>query len=147
MNYIDNKISQADSQLHWFWRVTTKWYFFPVFYAFLAFLIAAVFIPVREGYYSNLLDFFETFGFTLMLMPFGIAFFISPNLDKISMGGVFIAWGTIIFWLISMILVPYFKLRKNKVIRWLIFTTLIIMILSFAGRVGIILSGQPLVHD
>ena len=61
-----------DSQLHWFWKLTTKRYFFPVFYFSLLALQTIVYFINKEGI-SVLLHPIYIFGNMIIFMFFAPA--------------------------------------------------------------------------
>ena len=133
-----------DLQLHWFWKLTTKRYFFPVFYFSLLALQTIVYFFNKEGI-SVLLHPIYIFGNMIIFMffaPAGLLYltFILQGKDynlgvMQSITAVFL----IIFWLlipISISKIYIYKSRHNKVLKWFILTLIIVMLISFVGFFG-----------
>lgn len=67
------KQNADDSQLHWFWRLTTKWWFFPVFYISLS--LITFFLSILFIKFNHPLSFaIETSLITLFMMPNGLVY-------------------------------------------------------------------------
>ena len=135
---ISPKQEVNDSQLHWFWRLTTKWWFFPLFYFILALILALLaFIQDPSHIWGYIF-------LSIILMPQGLIGFLTVLLS--SHGNVvnlqqelgfsnfvvlYFAIAVII--IISYSWIIYSKYRLNKVLKWLIIILMLIIILSFSG--------------
>ncbi|MBI2659428.1 hypothetical protein HYX05_05015 [Candidatus Woesearchaeota archaeon] len=121
-----------DSQLHWFWRLTTKWWFFPVFYVFLVVLL--VIIWKIKGENENFIPLF--FGLVIT-MPDGLLFFVElvqgPSNDRYLQLAAFFPFIFHIFLITSVSIIVYFKYKEGRVLRWIILPLLILLISSFIG--------------
>ena len=118
-----------------FWEVTAKWYFFPIFYVLLVLLL--IFIKLK----GNLFGEGAIFGYfipVVVSMPSGLLYFIYfPPLSKyiteaIQLPLIFSFHAVSV---ISIILIQYFKIRRNKILKWLIITLLVLILLAFFGCV------------
>ncbi len=70
--------------IHWFWRLTTKWWFFPVFYVMVALLLT-----LQNIAYEGLKDESPAFLFFVFAFSAGIYFFLKLfNLERIALGYV-----------------------------------------------------------
>jgi len=123
---------QNNDELHWFWRLTTKWWFLPAFYIFLALLVP---LFVNEGTSA---DVWSAYFISIMIMPVGILWFFSFLInEKILYDYIQIPFLIIshIFQISSIILIQLYKSKFNKVLKWLIILLLFLIILSFIGCV------------
>lgn len=122
-----------DSQLHWFWRITTKHYFFPFYYIGLTLLLAIMF-----GYGGI---------FPLLIgMPIGLTYLIALPLEGLHqqklINSDFAAILAVSFHLIyttGIFTINIYK-KKGILLKWLIITLFLLATLSFVGCAGIILS-------
>lgn len=126
------KQPSGDSNLHWFWKLATQWWFFPVFCLIIVFVLSI---------YLNLKDIFdyppEFFDFmlsSLAILPMGLVSYFVATLDINYILGYFLMALSYLFFIISLILIPYYKIKKNKVNKvliialfWLIIVTIIIL--------------------
>lgn len=122
-----------DSQLHWFWKLTTKWWFFPLFYLFLA--IFLVIIWKIKGSDKNFIPLF--FGLIIM-MPDGLLAILNllriiPKNVFFSSLGLFFPYIFNALSILSIIVIVYYKNKKNQILKWLLLTLLILLLLSFIG--------------
>ena len=131
-----------DSELHWFWRLTTKWWFFPVFYTLFAMINAIIF--AIKGQLTLSKGFSESFIPSLFLAPNGILYFLllpawlfiydkqplDPGLGFLSFPIAFIVDLFITF---SIILIQYYFITKNKVLKAMIITNGLLFIISYLG--------------
>lgn len=137
---IINKKSD-DSQLEWFWELTTKWWFFPVFYVFLTFLVTIIW--KLKGHEDSFLGLFSAL---LLVLPSGIIFILqfirtfgilSPfngTFDQFINAASMVAPLIFLpFMLLSIIRIAYYKIKKGKILKWLIITLLLYLTLSFVG--------------
>ncbi len=120
-----------ESELHWFWNLTSKWWFFPVFYVTITFLT-----------YLNVYDKndYELWVFLLflLLLPAGLIFYIDTILQFFNLSDI-VYWELPmlsalifhIFLIISIFFIFYFRSRKNKILKILIITLIILILLSF----------------
>ena len=123
---------EVSPQLHWFWRLTTKWWFFPLFYITLALILA-----VAVGNPLAIL-------MIVIFMPLGLLVWPSIILGG-SKGGSALGIMELIFVCLIMIipylLIVYAKYRLNKVLKWLIIILMLMMALSFLGWFWLLYSG------
>lgn len=117
------------SKLDKFWEITSKWYFFPALYLILSFLI---FIYLR-GYED--IEPIKILLLTIYLVPNGVFYFIYLYTgNKISViFGNFLPLFYFTFVIVVTLIIQYFKLRKNRIIKWLILLILLLFILTFFG--------------
>ena len=129
------KSFSSNKDVHWCWKITTKWWFFPVFYLFLA-LLGAVIWKLKGGEK----EFLNYFIVLLIFMPAGLALFLGPILEKVSLG--MFQSGEVLISLpyffhplafISYIVILYYKYKKHRIIKWLVLALLILLVLSFIG--------------
>ncbi|MEK6984597.1 MAG: hypothetical protein AABX33_08535 [Nanoarchaeota archaeon] len=125
-----------NSELHWFWELTTKGWFFPVFYVSLV-----LFLSLVHAYIDKEWSLFVFLQF-LYLMPSGLGVLLNLlniNFKEDTYFKVLYVWPLIfhLITLISIIAIVYFKQKKSIIIKWLIITLLLLMILSFVGCVGL----------
>ena len=151
-----------NSKLHWFWKITTKWWFFLVFYYSLYLIFNILYEFFRPGGYNSL-DFHYTFFLirrdggifgilsflfrsiagilgesllSLLFFPFGLVAILDlifPNSGDFLSFFPFFIGNAFIFSL--MIAIPYFKYKKKQILKWLIIALFLVMILSFSGCV------------
>ena len=131
--------STDDSQLHWFWKYTTKWWFFPVYYVVLVFLLSFLYMLDKKEILALL-----GFAYILISMPIGLLYL--ANIPKEGTYQVLSEWdGSYIFILLFIVLfsiITYYKYKKETILKWLIITLFLLITLSFVGCAGIILSGS-----
>ena len=103
-----------DSKLNWFWRITTKWYFFP-FYYLLVFLLSRFFIIYDT---RSSLDYFRPMFYAVPLVILYILGYIIKIIHyKISLSAFF-SLLPIIIWIYHILLisifvfVPYYRIKK-----------------------------------
>lgn len=132
-----------DLKLHWFWNLTTKWWFFPLFAYLLSFLYLLIFDSGQLFYYDITWSLWLTFGMFISI-PSGIAYFIIAVIQLITGWNMFFVGGIVIM-LTSATFYVYFavsifkivKSKENKIFKKRIITLFLLIILSF---IGIILS-------
>lgn len=142
------QIKQSDEQLHWFWKLTTKWWFFPLLYVSLALIFSFIYsaqnyIEERLNILSYLLGVLQIFPLTLILMPFGIFYFIYiltgyklSDLGWLRRLYIVLYFGTIAVFLFNLVVYKYEgEYSMGVKHRWMIITLLLVLILSFAGCV------------
>ena len=121
------KQNPDDPQLHWFWKITTKWWFFPVFYV----IIGSTFFIKNSP--KNIIPLH--FLLFLILAPSGILFYFNMFMTIqglwLSYVVSFISYLFIIF---SYFLIQYYN-SKKKILKWLIIVLLFYIIISFVGCV------------
>lgn len=134
------KQTSNDSQLHWFWRITTKWWFFPAFYVLAIVVLAIYFNPtifLSPFYFlsGSILVFF-TLPLGLFYYQRGLDIMLSSNYPSLNLKYLILIILILISYIsifIPMILIPYYKLKKNMVLRGLIIVTILLVISSFYG--------------
>jgi len=125
-------IENNKEELHWFWKITSKWYFFPIFYVFLAFIVA--FISAIKD--KNLSQIWEFSLYSLVWMPNGLNYY--PQYFDIKLeynGSIF----SLIFFGVSLsiiIIIQFFKIKYKKILKPFIIVLLILFILAFSGCVA-----------
>ena len=133
------KSKESDEQLHWFWELTTKWWFFPVFYIFLIFILMILWAYLSTNSFSLL---GETFGPSLVMMPTGLGYYIQLPIDLFSKEPLspelgFIFWPVafiVDLWMIFlMFYIPYCKIKRNIIPKRLIISLYLVIILSLVG--------------
>ena len=124
----DLKQNPDDTQLHWFWRLTTKWWFFPAFYVVLALLIPT-FGTSADVWYAYLIS--------IAYMPLGIMFLLDLTKNNVFMDYLSIPFLIIfhIFLFSSIFIIHHYKVKKKIILKRLIILLLLFIILSFGGCV------------
>lgn len=120
-----------------FWRISSKWYFFPAFYALLVLLFVFVLSgeqSYRNGSFLDLEEFGETFLLAIYFLPNGLLL-ILPEAKRMIGEELFFVFPAIFhaFWIISTIVIQIFKYKKKKILRWLVIAVFVAMIISFLG--------------
>jgi len=118
-----------DIQLHWFWKVTTKPYFLPLFYTILALLLGIIDGLMRKEGIT-----IEGVIYAFAFMPQGLGFLVLwvGLIDLIQeIPPIYFIFHPLL--LISIFVINYYKSKKNIILKWLIITWLLLIILSFAG--------------
>jgi len=133
-------IGSNTQELRGFWRIATKWYFFPLFYTILVLLLTVIPFSIKS---RSLSVHMEIFLETLAFMPAGLLVLLEfAGIDIDHLGIDFIRTENLVFILpifffvfaiASIISIQYFKNRKGKILKWLIITLLLVMLLSFLG--------------
>jgi len=127
-----------DSQLHWFWKLTTKWWFFPVFYIILAMVYPIIVLNMEKFQgSSNFKDaYLEVLGTVIVFMPAGLSYYLTLiGLDEDFFATIMVFIFPV-FAIGSIILIQLYKLKKKKILKWLIILILLLMILSFFGCIA-----------
>ena len=132
-----------DSQLHWFWKLTTKWWFFPVLYITLSLLVMLTIVLFSLKKIGGISDFFSLWMLIILFMPSGIFAIINLLLihktfftDGLAVLGYLLPGALIHVFHITLIIVIYRAWKnKRKLLRWLILTLFFLMILEFSGCV------------
>lgn len=153
------ELKESDEQLHWFWKLTTKWWFFPVFYVSLALVLTIIVLVVyaNQSKFSDIRNPFGLFALIIIFMPGGLVsmlnVFSNPNVLLNSNSMVAVPFPglmsdnlriilTFIYHPLAILsVISIFKNRK-KILKWLILTLLFTMLLSFSGCIVWLLSGQ-----
>ena len=137
---MQNSILRKDdngTKLNWFWTITTKAWFFPVYYLLLAFLLYIVLLISGDPAPPLALFLF----YIILSMPIGLIYityipFYGLN-DKTYQDGstlfYFMFIGFYLFFALTISLVQNFKNKKNKILKWMIIILLILITLSFLG--------------
>jgi len=130
-----------------FWKLAIKWYFFPVLYIILAILFTLISL-IKES--KGLNDFEELGGIFLMTLYFlpnglillieGFGSYVRGKVDQDFFLVFPIAFH--IFWIASVGVIQFFKIKRDRIIRWLIITVFLAMILSFIGCTENLLVGK-----
>lgn len=133
------KVQKSNRELHWFWKLTTKWWFFPILYLslVLTFSVITSIKSFTSGINSMLRNTLGTFLYTLILMPGGLVYFLQKLIDPTNFTDVAISLSLIFhpFAILSIILIYYFRYKKKIILNWLILILLLLIILSFSGCV------------
>lgn len=127
-----------DKELHWFWRVTTTWYFFPLMYlslALIALILKILFIEY-DGVYLDIflvITYFSTSYLQLLEYLLGVfhlsTFFIFGRYINYSFFVWAILFHIIIF--LSSPIIYYYRLKHKKILKFLIILILSFLFLSF----------------
>lgn len=95
-----------DSQLHWFWRITTKWWFFPLFFYVTSLLLASIF------------ERFFNYGMSIWYL--GAPFFLSQGIlyffQDVGVQYLGFAW-ILVHWLIQATFYVYFIVSIVKIVK------------------------------
>ncbi len=141
--------SVSNENLHPFWKFTIKWWFFPSLYIFLASLYiiivgltAAELLPgYIDGEHANLLIlYFMPHGLIYLLETFPIIKYIFQLVYYIPGASFLFDRGFFplffhLFFIASIIKIQNDKIKKRKVLKWLIVTLILLLVLSFSGCV------------
>ena len=123
-----NKENSKRKFSDWFWDITTRWYFFPVFYVMLALILTFSLTLKGRVKFS---EFFRLLGWLLALMPLGISL-VFPILSKKKFEYITSVL-LYAFPLFSVAVIQYYKIKKKKIIKWLIMTLVLYLLLCFYG--------------
>jgi len=138
------------SEIHWFWRLTTKWYFFPSLYLILAIILSMLAIILKsnvfESQLSEIKDFPNALSFMLIFLGSGLIFLILPSITSLlevpRFMPDFFSWALVlishIFIISSYFVIPYFWKKKKIILKKLIIVLLIFLLLNFSSCVFII---------
>ena len=131
----------TEKELHWFWKLTTKWWFFPAFYVFLAFLLAIfesdVYLEIQlYGLPDGMLYTFGNFIGSLLTMSTGLLFWFQKIIPQDNwLLRLYLALFFIPLVIACTLAIYFFKHKKNKILKWLIVTSILLMVLSFLGLI------------
>ena len=127
-------MKNKQEEANWFWELTTKWWFFPVFYVLIIFILYLIVIITRTKvptlfWESFIVPFYGLF----ITMPFGLVYFVwGSKIMKYIVNYIFVFFFYLLF-ITSIITICYYKAKKNKILKWLIITWIILLVLSFVG--------------
>ena len=140
------KENPYDSQLHWFWRLTTKWWFFPLLYILLN--LATLTLAGNLGSLFKNFSFYKIFTLIMMGSGFYLVIFpiILPIINPItattspvySITNPFVLYTTFYYYLLYFILfifpiiiIQYYKHYKNRTLKWLVIILLSLTFVDF----------------
>ena len=138
---VGNNQNADDSQLHWFWKLTTKWWFFPVFYislSLVAFLISVILVLTIESTFDM-----DDALLILITMPAGVIILLE-NIPAVSLGwSVFVVMQIFIvlfyiYFICCFATILYYRYKKNTILKKNIVILLLVIILSFLGTLLLI---------
>ncbi len=141
----DNPVQQTQHSFD-FWKLAVKWYFFPILYVVLALLFVIIRIIKENGEFNDFGDLGGTFLLTLYFLPNGLIFLIKELGSYLGrkVGEEFFFIFPIvfhIFWIASVGVIQFFKIKRGKIIRWLVIAVFLAMLLSFIGCTQNLLTG------
>ena len=141
---IDSTQESPSPSANKFWELTREWYFFPISYLLLSIIFALIWISIMK----STQQFLTILLYALYFMPNGFILLLPNQLNGViqnSLSWLFRGTGEEFLLgfplvmhpllIISIILISFFKYKRNKVLKWLIITLLLFMILSFVGCV------------
>ena len=122
----------SNQYVHWFWNLTTKWWFFPIFYLFLVLLVTVIWkVKGTER------TFLSTLALLLIYMPSGLLVFLDKlrvlTGDSLTITAGFFPYFFHPVAIASLIVIQYYKYKKNKILKWLVLTLLFLLVLAFVG--------------
>ena len=133
-----------DSKVHWFWNLTTRWWFFPMFVYLLSFLYAIIFENYEIFYYGIDIPWivYYTFG-TFLFLTAGIAYFVLLIIQLIVNGNIgFLVILSIpiqaifcVYVVASVFKIVRYKNEENKILKKQIKILFLLISLSFIGLV------------
>ena len=109
------KSQKPNSKIHWFWNLTTKWWFFPLFAFVLSFLYLLIFDSEQLFKYDAAWALWYSFGMFFSL-PAGIAYYIVAVIQLITRWNMFFLGGFIIL-LTSATFYVYFAVSIFKIVK------------------------------
>ena len=145
----DNPVQQTQHSFD-FWKLAVKWYFFPILYIILAVLFVIISIIKENGEFSDFEGLGGTFLLTLYVLPNGLIFlfmgldsYIERKIGEEFLQGFILIFPIVfhIFWIASVVIVQFFKIKRGKIIRWLVIAVFLAMLLSFIGCTQNLLTG------
>ena len=128
-------------ELNWFWKITTKWYFFPLFYLLLcvAFnIIYDVLHKSAEPFQIILLTLYFLPNGVILLLPESLNSFLQSSLSKLFRGTgeeFFFGFPIIahVLMIASISFIIFFSYKRKRILKYLIIALLSFMIISFVG--------------
>lgn len=133
----------SPDKINWFWNLTTKWWFFPLFWFLLAFLYGVLFSADDLFYYN--LDvpwiLFNIFGI-FMNVPLGISYLILMIINLIfEVGFDFLSLLIIlltqaifyVYFIVSILKIIKAKNNENKILKKCIVILFLLILLGFIG--------------
>lgn len=134
-----------NQQLNWFWNLTTRWWFFIVFYILASFVLEIFNLSTGVFDRSEFLGFFA--ANLIFLMPSGIISLLDIAFP-VGIGiGVLLIFAYHALLLSSMIAIPYFKCKKGKTLKWLIVISIFIIVISLFGYIFSQLTNYMYTHQ
>ena len=145
---LKTKAQENGFELNWFYRVTTKPWFLLKFYIILSLIYSLIYGFINYiGEERNIIEYvsvafqsiFQIFPLALILMPFGLFYFIflftGYKLSELSWLGRFYIISYFGVLAISIFNAIANKYEGKKLSRWVIITLMSLFLLSFAGCV------------
>ena len=135
-----------NEQLNWFWTITSRWWFFPLFSYMMSFLYLVILDRDQLFYYGVSWALWYTFGMFFSI-PQGLAYFVVAGIQIITRGNMFFVAGFIglltyaiyyVYFAVSIFRIVKAKNKENKILKKQIKILFLLVLLSFAG---FILSG------
>lgn len=120
------KLKKSDEQLHWFWRLTTKWWFFIALYLFLVILLS---------FYISIKYNASAFLGVILVMPLGIFYWFGLLDNPSSANPIFIILVYVVM-AFSSATIYYLKFKRGIILKWLIIILILLMVGSFGGCVA-----------
>lgn len=135
----------SDKKIHWFWNLTTKWWFFPLFWFFLSVLFGVIFAASDLFYYNLDVSWmiFIIFGI-FMNMPQGLAYLILLLINLIIKVGydspsllIILLTHTIfyVYFAVSIFKIVKSKNKENKILKRRIIILFLLILLGFIGLI------------
>lgn len=128
-----SKTSQ-NSRSEIFWNIATKWYFFPLIILLMVIVLTIHHYPTRHDSFLETKSIAE-FGAVLLIRYIVIPMPIIDLLNNyVPIGGWPLMLASHIFIIGPIVLISYFKTRRNRTLKWLTLALLAFLIMSFVAN-------------
>ena len=137
---VRNKTNSDTSQLHWFWRLTTKWWTFLIFYLVISILYLLISWQLNQPHD----DFLSALVLSaIVLLPIGLGFYYKyplwyftreprPGIDTVLLVFIILFF---LFTISSILTIIYYKKKKNQILKGLIILLYLMPILALLGSI------------
>ena len=135
-------IKHSEKQLHWFWNLTTKWWFFPLAFFIMNFLYLTIF---KIWFYdASWLDYIFGAFYLFFALPFGLSYFVlkfiqlimGTNLGFLPLFIILpIAAIFYVYFAVSIFKIVKSRNKENKILKKQIKILFLLIFLSFIGLI------------
>ena len=120
------KVKAGKVRFDWFWDITTRWYFFPILYVLLALILSVLLAPEYNNPYVTIL-------ISVLVLP---SFSLYSTTFR-NFGGTNVILFLYIFIILSAVTIQYYKVKKKKVIKWLVMLLLVFFLMTALGMIWV----------
>ena len=120
-----NQQIKSNEDLNWFWKLTTKWWYFPFMHLFLALVALRLKFLFKENIGVNL-NFFDILYFMSLALP--VILSVIPGTATFLLFLLFLFYIIVLF---SSSIIYYYKVKHQKILKWVIFGIFLLLICHY----------------